>query len=449
MFGRGSKKKGDSPKARVLMIAPRIFYLGGDRDDSLYARCQALNDLNLEVDLICYGDGVDAKWPNITFRRGPKTKLEDLTDDLSWRRKSVLDNKLFFKTYFKMLFRRYHAVYAQDEGILVALRLAKFFKTPEILYDRQSDLIEALERFALPELSAIRRRYENLEGRALKESTVILSSDPQSAESIVKKLGPKVSHLLIEDSFRVAPNLTEEPDLLEEFDTNVMLSLPEGRPIIGFMGTMGPEDGIDILIETFHEIRRQRPDSFLLVIGGNKPQVKTFHTLAGRLGLEEDCLFTGRVPSQLASAYLKRMDLRILPATAAERTLPEHYRSLSQGCPLLVTDIPAHRAVFHSETVLFSAARTDSLAKGALEILDNAEATRQRTEMAKAHYLANFSREMQTEKMKRAFEILAKAATQKAWERRQKKEDKKKRGKKDQSDDGSEALGKRAFQGRS
>ena len=449
MFGRGKKNRNNPKKIRVLLIAPRVFYLGGDEDDSLVARCQTLSDLNLDVDVLCYGDGTDLKLPGFSFRRGPKTKSEDLAEALTWSRKSVLDNKLFFKAALHMLLHRYHVIYGRDEGILVAMRLMKFFKTPEIVYDRRQDLIAALEKNGLPDLSTMRRRYENLQGRALNESTVVISSDPQSAEAAVAKIGPKVSHVLVEDSFRILPELADDPDYLEEFDTSVMLPLPDGRPIIGFMGNMGPDDGIDILIESFHQVRATRPDAFLLVIGGNKPQVKTFHTLAKRLSLEHDCLFTGRVPAKIAANYLQRMQMRILPATKAEKTLPAHFLSLAQGRPLLVTDIPEHRAIFHEQTACFAPPGADRLASLILEVLDSYDLASARAQSAQAFYQANFSREIQREKMKRAFEILARAATLKTWEQRQKKEDKKKRGKKEQSEDATEPFNKRAFQGRS
>jgi glycosyltransferase involved in cell wall biosynthesis len=91
--------------------------------------------------------------------------------------------------------------------------------------------------------------------------------------------------------------------------------LKRGRPfLVVYLGTMGPQDGVELLIESVAHIVRQqkRQDvSFTFIGGGSEtPRLKA---QVARAGVDSFVAFTGRIPDDELGAYLSTADVCVAP----------------------------------------------------------------------------------------------------------------------------------------
>lgn len=84
------------------------------------------------------------------------------------------------------------------------------------------------------------------------------------------------------------------------------------RPVVGFVGSLKPWHGIDILLEAFALVHEREPETALLVVGDGPELAGLRLAVAGR-GLEEHVMITGRVAHDEVPAYLCAMDVTVAP----------------------------------------------------------------------------------------------------------------------------------------
>lgn len=136
-------------------------------------------------------------------------------------------------------------------------------------------------------------------------ANVVISTN-QSYREIAMERGGKKS----EDIFVVRSG----PDLNR---LHVMPSNPKwknGRDaMVGYVGVMGDQEGIDLLLESAREIvfDQGRDVQFVLVGGG--PALDDLKALAAKLGLQDHVTFTGRAPDEELFEVLSSADVCVNP----------------------------------------------------------------------------------------------------------------------------------------
>ncbi len=87
-----------------------------------------------------------------------------------------------------------------------------------------------------------------------------------------------------------------------------------GRKIIGYVGIMGTQDGVDVLIHAFDCLKNKLGrDDFLGVLIGNGPSVEDLKQLTIDLGLTDNVIFTGLVPFADVPKYVAGFDICTTP----------------------------------------------------------------------------------------------------------------------------------------
>lgn len=83
--------------------------------------------------------------------------------------------------------------------------------------------------------------------------------------------------------------------------------------MVGYVGVMGAQEGIDLLLEAAREIvfERGRDVQFVLVGGG--PALEELEALAARLGLADHVTFAGRAPDEVLFSVLSSADVCVNP----------------------------------------------------------------------------------------------------------------------------------------
>lgn len=94
-------------------------------------------------------------------------------------------------------------------------------------------------------------------------------------------------------------------------DIRSSLGLSIANTIIGFVGSIFPYHGVDLMIESFVTIAQEYPESRMLIVGDGEI-VKDLKKRAEDLGLSQKIIFTGNVPHKEVYNYLSLMDIAVM-----------------------------------------------------------------------------------------------------------------------------------------
>jgi glycosyltransferase involved in cell wall biosynthesis len=200
---------------------------------------------------------------------------------------------------------------------------------PDLIYERtaylQNSGINVASRHGIKHVSEINAPFPeervHFSGKSLflkqardHERQILAKTDLISTVSSALKshLSEKLSR--IEEKILVIPNSVNPLEVVhkeedkEEIRTTYQL---QGKVVIGFVGSIFPYHGIDLLIDAFSKIS-DGVDCRLLIVGDGitLPDLKARARLAGVL---DRCIFTGSVPHRKVYAFIEAMDLCCMP----------------------------------------------------------------------------------------------------------------------------------------
>jgi PEP-CTERM/exosortase A-associated glycosyltransferase len=144
--------------------------------------------------------------------------------------------------------------------------------------------------------------------------------------------------------------------------------------VIGFIGSFYAYEGLDLLLEALPRISVRAPNARLLLVGGG-PQETALREQAGRLGLADRVVFTGRVPHDQVQRYYDLIDVLAYPRRSmrlTELVTPlKPLEAMAQGRLVVASDVGGHRELIRHGTtgLLFRAGSTESLADTLLGLL--------------------------------------------------------------------------------
>lgn len=154
-------------------------------------------------------------------------------------------------------------------------------------------------------------------------------------------------------------------------------ALKNGRRfLVGYVGVMGQQEGIDYLLRSIRHIVHERGRSdiqFGLVGGGTS--LEEMRAYAAELGVADYVTFTGRVPDQQLLEMLNTADVCVNPDVANEMndksTMNKIMEYMALGKPIVQFDLTEGR--FSAQQASLYAKRNDEVdfAEKILELLDN------------------------------------------------------------------------------
>lgn len=123
---------------------------------------------------------------------------------------------------------------------------------------------------------------------------------------------------------------------------------PKGKTIIGYIGVMGFQDGVDYLLRALGHLVRDlgRTDFFCILVGGGDafPNLKS---LTEQLDISEYVLFTGMVNHSEVARYLGAADLCVAPEPSApyndRSTAVKLMEYMALAKPIVAFDLTEHR----------------------------------------------------------------------------------------------------------
>ena len=126
-------------------------------------------------------------------------------------------------------------------------------------------------------------------------------------------------------------------------------ALKEGRAhLVVYLGVMGPQDGLDLLLESIRVLVKDenRSDTLFVLIGAGT-ELPSLKSAAHAHGLDEAVRFTGRLPDEEVGAYFATADLGVAPdpksAMNDKSTMNKILEYMAYGLPVVLYDLTEGR----------------------------------------------------------------------------------------------------------
>lgn len=166
------------------------------------------------------------------------------------------------------------------------------------------------------------------------------------------------------------------------------------RPVVGYISSLVPYEGVETLLDALAHLRRERPDVAGLIVGDGE-LLPTLEAQARRIGLANDVVFTGRVNANEIARYYSLTDIFVCPRQDHEVTryvTPlKPFEAMAAGGCVVVSDLPTLREAVGGgdRGGLFPAGDSEALARTLLALVDRPEHRRELGAAARAHAVAN------------------------------------------------------------
>jgi glycosyltransferase involved in cell wall biosynthesis len=167
------------------------------------------------------------------------------------------------------------------------------------------------------------------------------------------------------------------PDLCRLVPTREAGKWKNGRRfMVGYVGVMGAQEGIDLLIEAIEKIvKRDRREDIQFVLVGGGPSLKALSALARARGVADHVTFTGRVPDQQLMEVLSTADLCVNPdrvnAMNDKSTMNKIMEYMAFGKPIVQFDVTEGRYSARDASLYARSNDTDDLAAKILHLIDD------------------------------------------------------------------------------
>lgn len=150
------------------------------------------------------------------------------------------------------------------------------------------------------------------------------------------------------------------------------------RYLVGYVGVMGKQEGIDLLLQAARHIVKEmgRDDVHFGLVGGGT-SLDEMKQMAADLGIADYVTFTGRVPDQALLEMLNTADVCVNPDVANEMndksTMNKIMEYMALGKPVVQFDLTEGR--FSAQEASLYAAKNDpvDMARKIVELLDEPE----------------------------------------------------------------------------
>lgn len=186
----------------------------------------------------------------------------------------------------------------------------------------------------------------------------------------------------------------------------------DGRTVIGYVGVMGFQDGVDYLLRALKHLANElgRTD-FLCVLVGSGDALVSLESLAEQLELDDHVLFTGWVEPDEVPSYLSAADICVTPDPSNpyndRSTMIKMMEYMALGKPIVAFDLPEHR-VSSQEAALYARPNDElDLARKIAVLMDEPERRERMGILGRQRVGAELAWEFQAKKLLEVYSALS------------------------------------------
>ncbi|MCU1242688.1 MAG: glycosyl transferase group 1 [Candidatus Acidoferrum typicum] len=155
----------------------------------------------------------------------------------------------------------------------------------------------------------------------------------------------------------------------------------KAKTIIGFVGVMGFQDGVDYLLRALHHLLHDLGrNDFYCVLMGNGDAWVSLRALAKQLRLDDHVWFTGRLGGEELFRYLSSADICVDPDPANSynnrSTMIKMMEYMAFEKPIVAFDLPEHRVTAQQAAVYVTPNDEHAFATALAQLMDDAPTRR-------------------------------------------------------------------------
>lgn len=361
---------------RVLMIAPTSFFADYGCHVRILEEARALQRLGHKVTIITYRNGRDI--PDLDIRRTLPIPWRQNYEVGSSRHKIGFDALLGLKTLQLLMSERFDVIHAHlHEGALIGLVIGRMFGLP-VVFDFQGSLTEEmLDHKFLRRDGVVYAPLRRLETWIDHTAPVTLTSSSNAERILVENFGCDPAQIRplpdCVDVTTFAPRGAEERELYRT--ERQRLGIPEEASLIVYLGLLAEYQGTDLLLQAMQQIRVERPDTYLLLMGF--PGVDIYRSMAQQLGVADRVIFTGRIPYEEAPSYLRLGDIAVAPKLSLTEGAGKLLNYMALGLATVAFDTPVAREYLGACGVYAERGSAASLADKLIGLLEDEDRRQQ------------------------------------------------------------------------
>ena len=206
------------------------------------------------------------------------------------------------------------------------------------------------------------------EGRTYRMADAVISTNESYRRVAISRGGLDPDRLFI---------VRSSPDPARIHPVGPDPKLKRGRPfLVAYLGTMGPQDGVDLFVDSARRVLERRRGSVRFVAMGSGNQLEVLRRRAALAGLgEDDLVFTGRVPDEEVRRTLSTADVAVSPDPENDFneycTMNKTLEYMASGVPVVAFDLEETRISAAEAAAYATPNDPDEMAELILTLLDD------------------------------------------------------------------------------
>jgi glycosyltransferase involved in cell wall biosynthesis len=169
------------------------------------------------------------------------------------------------------------------------------------------------ERVELQGKSLFTGKASRAEEEQIANTNLLVVVSSPLKEYFIKKHSIPATKILVTPNAVNFDDIVINGDKVNELRKELHL---DGKTVIGFVGSIFPYHGVDILIEAFSNLKqRENTKNLSLLIIGDGETLEELKAFAIKKGLKDDVIFTGKVPHNDIYNYIELFDIAIMAKT--------------------------------------------------------------------------------------------------------------------------------------
>ncbi len=256
---------------------------------------------------------------------------------------------------------------------LVANAVAKHFSIPSIYEVRGLWEITRISRQPEFKDSEYFQMMSNLEAASASEATYIFAITTALGEEM-KKRSSSIQNVGFLPNGVHSNRFVPKPQNME---LKFKLGMEPDTIVLGYIGSLVSYEGLDLLLEALPVVKKETNADFKLMIVGDGAYMDKLQTLCTNLGLDNDVIFTGRVPHEEVEDYYSIVDIAPfprLPLPVTEMVSPlKPFEAMAMEKAVLASNVEAlAEIVTHEQTgLLFEKGSMQDLANKLTKLINN------------------------------------------------------------------------------
>jgi glycosyltransferase involved in cell wall biosynthesis len=186
--------------------------------------------------------------------------------------------------------------------------------------------------------------------------------------------------------------------------------LKQGKKhLVVYLGVMGPQDGLDLLLESIDWIigQKHRDDALFVLIGAGS-ETPRLRAMAAQKKLESVVKFTGRIPAPELAAYLSTADIGVAPDPSNpmndKSTMNKIFEYMAFGLPVVLYDLTEGRRSAGDAALYARPNDAQDLATKILQLLDSDSLRREMGRLGRRRIEEQLNWDIDKKELLRAYE---------------------------------------------